>query len=136
MDTQGRLAAAGSTGGTWLKTLGRVGDTPVLGSGFYADGKRAVCATGVGENLMRGLAAARVAQACEEGLSPQKATEKVSQVLAEMFEVDSAGFIAVDHKGQLGFAMNTKGMGRAYWRVGDKTGPQQAIWPDEDFAST
>ncbi|MBL91336.1 MAG: asparaginase [Myxococcales bacterium] len=133
LDTQGRLAAVGSTGGTWLKALGRVGDTPVLGSGFYADTHRAVCATGVGEILMRGLAATRVAQCCMDGLSPQKATEKVSKVLAEMFEVDSAGFIALSHDGQLGFAMNTKGMGRAFWRIGEAQGPQQAIWPHEDL---
>ena len=71
LDAKGRLAAAGSTGGTWLKTPGRVGDTPVWGCGFYADPHRAVCATGVGELLMRGMASIRVANLCEAGLNPK-----------------------------------------------------------------
>jgi beta-aspartyl-peptidase (threonine type) len=133
VDTQGRLAAACSTGGVWLKALGRVGDTPVMGSGFYADREIAVCATGVGEMLMRGLAAVRVQQATLEGLSPQKATEKVSDALLNQFGADSGGLIAVNAQGELGFAMNTRGMGRAFWRVGQSKGPAQAIWPDEDF---
>jgi L-asparaginase / beta-aspartyl-peptidase len=133
VDSQGRLAAACSTGGVWLKTLGRVGDTPVMGSGFYADTEIAVCATGVGELLMRGLASVSVRQAALEGLTPQKATEKVSDALMAQFGADSAGLIAVNAKGELGFAMNTKGMGRAFWRVGAGEGPVQAIWPDEAF---
>lgn len=135
LDAKGRLAAAGSTGGTWLKTPGRVGDTPVWGCGFYADRHRAVCATGVGELLMRGMASIRVANLCEAGLNPQDATEKIAQELADAFDADSAGFIAIDAQGRLGFGMNTRGMGRAHWRLGDEAGPVQAIWPDEDFAA-
>ena len=63
---------------------------------------------------------------------PQK---KIAQELADAFDADSAGFIAIDAQGRLGFGMNTKGMGRAHWRLGDEAGPVQAIWPDEDFAA-
>lgn len=82
---------------------------------------------------MRGLASVSVRQATLEGLNPQKATEKVSEALRKQFGADTGGLIAVNAMGELGFAMNTKGMGRAYWRVGAGEGPVQAIWSDEVF---
>jgi L-asparaginase/beta-aspartyl-peptidase (threonine type) len=75
-DAEGHFAVAGSTGGSAPSLLGRVGDTPVIGSGFYAGPAGAVAATGVGEHIMRHLLARTVYQWIADGLPLQKALQR------------------------------------------------------------
>lgn len=75
-DSEGHLAAATSTGGTMGKKPGRVGDSPLIGAGTYADSKCAVSATGHGEAFMRAVFGARVADAIRFGEDPAAALER------------------------------------------------------------
>ena len=72
-DADGRMAAATSTGGTMGKTPGRIGDSPLIGAGTFADEKCAVSATGEGESFIRAVFAGQVACAIRDGLAPAQA---------------------------------------------------------------
>ena len=74
-DRRGRFAVAVSTGGTSFMLPGRVGDSPMVGSGFYAGPAGAVCATGIGEEIMKRVLAKHVYDAMAAGRSPQRAAE-------------------------------------------------------------
>lgn len=91
-DAQGHFAVAGSTGGTAPALLGRVGDTPVIGSGFYAGPHGAVAATGIGEQIVRHLLAYTVYGWIAEGMPLKKALSRAIDFFPE--EVD-IGLIAV-----------------------------------------
>ena len=129
-DRDGNLAAATSTGGMTGKTPGRVGDSPIIGAGTYADNQTcAVSATGHGEFFMRyGTAfeiAARLRYA-EQSLN--QAAEAVVETLAELG--GRGGVVAVDRAGTLALPFNTSGMYRGYVR-GDGA-IHTAIW-DEPY---
>lgn len=110
LDKDGNLAAATSTGGTKAKQPGRVGDSPLVGSGAYADNwTAAVSATGHGEALMKVLISKRVCDFVSDGLSTQKACEAAIDVLHERVG-GQGGLISVDVRGRIGFAFNTKAM--------------------------
>lgn len=110
LDRQGHLAAATSTGGTRNKRPGRVGDSPLVGSGAYADDwTAAVSATGHGESLMRVVISKRVCDFVGAGLSAQAACEAALRVLEERTQ-GLGGLIAVDARGQVGRAYNTAAM--------------------------
>jgi len=114
LDMAGNLAAATSTGGTKAKLPGRVGDSPLVGSGAYADNwTAAVSATGYGEALMKVLISKRVCDFVAEGLSTQKACEAAIDVLHERVN-GQGGLISVDFRGRIGIAYNTKAMPHAY----------------------
>lgn len=91
-DAQGHFAVAGSTGGTAPALLGRVGDTPIIGSGFYAGPHGAVAATGIGEQIVRHLLAHTVYSWIAEGMPLKKALSRAIDFFPE--EVD-IGLIAV-----------------------------------------
>jgi beta-aspartyl-peptidase (threonine type) len=112
-DGEGALAAATSTGGRRAQPPGRVGDTPVIGAGTYADAHVAVSATGDGEAMIR-LAAAHEVSALmrHAGLGLAAACARAT---AEIREV---GLIAVDADGNFAMPFDTTLMHRA-WRVGD-----------------
>lgn len=74
-DRRGRFAVAVSTGGTSFMLPGRVGDSPVPGAGFYAGPAGAVCATGIGEEIMKRVLAKHVYDLMAAGKSPQRAAE-------------------------------------------------------------
>ncbi|MGW8319263.1 MAG: isoaspartyl peptidase/L-asparaginase family protein [Candidatus Promineifilaceae bacterium] len=114
LDQQGNLAAATSTGGTAKKLPGRVGDSPLVGSGAYADNwTAAVSATGHGEDLMKIVASKRVCDFVGAGLSAQQACQATIGVLSERVQ-GSGGVIAVDARGQIGVARNTRAMPHAF----------------------
>lgn len=114
LDRQGNLAAATSTGGTANKLPGRVGDSPLVGSGAYADNwTAAVSATGYGEALMRVVISKRVCDFVGAGLTAQSACEAAIRVLEERTGGDG-GLIAVDARGRVGRAFNTAAMPHAY----------------------
>ena len=119
LDINGNLAAATSTGGTKAKQPGRVGDSPLVGSGAYADNwTAAVSATGYGEALMKVLISKRVCDFVADGLSTQKACEAAIDVLHERVN-GQGGLISVDVRGRIGVAYNTMAMPHAYARNGE-----------------
>jgi L-asparaginase / beta-aspartyl-peptidase len=115
-DRHGNLACATSTGGTRGKQPGRVGDSPLVGSGGYADNwSAAVSATGYGEALMKVLISKQVCDLVAGGLSAQAACETALRLLAERVGGEG-GLIAVDARGGVGVAFNTQAMPYAYAR--------------------
>jgi len=114
LDSKGEIAAATSTGGVLLKLFGRVGDTPMLGAGTYATPFAGASATGMGEGIMRALLAKTVSDFIRIGLTPQKACEAGIDLIDQTVQT-SAGVIAVDHRGRVGFAFNTRAMPTAYY---------------------
>lgn len=119
IDTEGNVAAATSTGGTKGKLPGRVGDSPLVGSGGYADNwTGAVSATGHGESLMKVVISKRVCDFIAQGLSAQKACEAAIGVLVERVN-GKGGVIAIDMRGRPGIAYNTTAMPAAL-AIGDE----------------
>ncbi|WP_460220073.1 isoaspartyl peptidase/L-asparaginase family protein [Psychroserpens sp. MEBiC05023] len=113
-DQDGNIAAATSTGGMTNKKWGRVGDSPMIGAGNYANNKTcAVSCTGSGEFFIRGVVAYDVSCLMEhKGLSLQKASEEV--IHKRILEIKGdGGLIAVDAKGNIAMPFNTEGMYRA-----------------------
>ncbi len=118
-DGRGNLAAATSTGGVTNKQVGRVGDTPVIGAGCYADDVAAVSATGTGEMFIRTVAAHDVAaQMRYAGLSLEESARRV--VMEKLPAINGrGGLIAVDRAGNVTLPFNTEGMYRGFARVGE-----------------
>jgi beta-aspartyl-peptidase (threonine type) len=116
-DAQGRLAAATSTGGIMAKRSGRVGDSPLLGAGTYAeDGTGALSATGQGEGIMRVALASRVLAAIAQGADPAQAAFDGLQFMKQRVAA-SGGAIVVGRDGRLGWARTTHSMAYAAgWR--------------------
>ncbi len=113
-DIHGNLAAATSTGGMTNKRFGRIGDSPVLGAGNYANNKTcAVSCTGSGEFFIRGVVAYDVSCLMEyKGLSLEEAASEVIQ--KRLLEIGGdGGLIAVDVHGNIAMPFNTEGMYRA-----------------------
>lgn len=119
-DKFGNLAAATSTGGMTNKLPGRVGDSPLVGAGCYANNASvAVSCTGTGEVFIRTLAAYDIAALMEYGgLSLADACERV--VMEKLPALGgSGGLIAVDHEGNVALPFNSEGMYRAWGYAGD-----------------
>lgn len=116
-DTSGRLAAATSTGGIMGKHPGRVGDSPLLGAGTYADDSRgAASATGQGEGIIRVTLAARVIASIGAGDSPADACFEGLSFMKRRIAA-AGGMIAIDKDGRLGWARSTSSMAYALtWR--------------------
>lgn len=112
-DTRGDLAAGTSTGGTSAKLWGRVGDTPVIGAGTYAqNGVCAVSATGVGEYFIRASVARTICARME--LLQESAEQASRAVIAELDTMGGAGgVIVMDGQGRGMWRFNTQGMYRA-----------------------
>jgi beta-aspartyl-peptidase (threonine type) len=113
-DARGHLAAATSTGGTFLKRPGRVGDSPLIGAGTYADDRlAAVSATGEGERIIRITLARLVADLVGGGRSAAAAAAEGIRLLGDRVE-GKGGVIVVGPSGEPGFAFNTPAMARAW----------------------
>ncbi|OWJ59128.1 isoaspartyl peptidase/L-asparaginase family protein [Paraburkholderia caledonica] len=127
LDRHGHVAAATSTGGVTNKQVGRVGDTPLIGAGCYADDATcAVSTTGSGEMFMRMVAAYDVAaQMAYRNVSLQEAAHDV--VMNRLPKIDGrGGLIAVDALGNIALPFNTEGMYRGFARLGEA--PTTAIY--------
>ncbi len=112
-DKNGYLAAATSTGGMTNKKFGRVGDTPLVGLGNYADDSVAVSCTGHGEYFMLGVTAFDVAARVKyKGLSLEAAARETVHRLTEIN--GEGGLIAVDKAGNVILPFNSNGMYRGY----------------------
>ncbi|MBK8953989.1 MAG: isoaspartyl peptidase/L-asparaginase [Saprospiraceae bacterium] len=121
LDQTGNLAAATSTGGMTNKKFGRIGDTPIIGSGTWADNTTcAISCTGSGEYFMRMNVAFHVACMMKYGkMSLEQATRKIVFDLLPGIQGDG-GLIAVDKKGNLSLVFNTEGMYRAYRKMDEE----------------
>lgn len=112
LDTQGSMGAATSTSGLFMKKRGRVGDSPLIGSGLYADSEiGAATATGLGEDLMKGCISYEIVSLMKQGLHPQKACEKAVAELEEKLKrrrgaCSDLSVIALNKNGEWGCATN------------------------------
>ena len=111
LDQHGNLAAGTSTGGTTYKMPGRVGDSPIIGAGTYANNEScAVSGTGVGEFFMRNIVAADICERVRYLHVPleQAANDVVMKELVD--QKGEGGVIALDHQGNVATPFNTTGM--------------------------
>jgi beta-aspartyl-peptidase (threonine type) len=114
LDAQGRIAAATSTGGMTNKKWGRVGDSPIIGAGTYADARCGVSGTGWGEFYIRAAVAHDIcARVAYKGQTLQEAADEV--ILREIPAMGGdGGAIALDRDGNIAMPFNTSGMYRAW----------------------
>jgi beta-aspartyl-peptidase (threonine type) len=126
-DKDGNLAAATSTGGITNKKFGRVGDSPIIGAGVYADNETsAVSATGYGEQFIRtSLSKMASIFIYFEHCSAQEASEKAMEYLERKVK-GLGGIILIDRNGNLGISFSTEGMIRGWVREGEKQ--KVALW--------
>jgi len=129
-DANGHVAAATSTGGLTGKRWGRIGDSPLIGAGTYADDRAgAVSATGSGEYFIRAGAAHEIcARVRLLGETIQQAADVVLHDELKPMGGDG-GVIVVGPEGEMGWSFNTPGMFRG--RVSAASGPATAIYADE-----
>jgi beta-aspartyl-peptidase (threonine type) len=114
LDKDGNLAAATSTGGMTNKLPGRIGDTPVIGAGTYANNQTcAVSCTGDGEYFIRAAAAHEVSALMEyRGMTLLKAAQSSLDAVKKLG--GTGGLIAIDRNGDIALPFNTNGMYRGY----------------------
>jgi beta-aspartyl-peptidase (threonine type) len=114
LDQYGNLAAGTSTGGTANKLPGRVGDSPLIGAGLYADNQTGGCSTtGWGESIMKVLLAKAATDLIGAGHEPLAAARAAIDILDRRVG-GLGGCILLDRQGRVGFAFNTPRMAYAY----------------------
>jgi beta-aspartyl-peptidase (threonine type) len=130
LDAEGHLAAGTSTGGMTDKRWGRIGDSPIIGAGTYANSGCAVSATGWGEFYIRTVAAHAICMKVTQMRVPLKraTAEVINQEIPSMG--GNGGAIALDAQGHISIPFNTDGMYRG-WINADGV-PHVAIYGDED----
>jgi beta-aspartyl-peptidase (threonine type) len=117
LDRAGNVAAGTSTGGMPFKPPGRVGDSPFIGAGLYADNESgAVSVTGHGERIIPVVLAKRAADLIGEGLAPQMAAQRALESLGRVKGV--GGLIALDRQGRIGVSWTTPAMAFALRSAG------------------
>jgi beta-aspartyl-peptidase (threonine type) len=129
VDTRGNVAAATSTGGITAKRWGRVGDSPLIGAGTYADDRScAVSATGSGEYFIRAVAAHQLAERIRIG--GQSLQNALDEVLADVQSLGGkGGLIAVTPNAEVAWGFTTPAM---YRGMTDESGRLVAIYADEE----
>jgi L-asparaginase / beta-aspartyl-peptidase len=125
MDREGRFAAATSTGGLPFKLPGRVGDSPLVGHGYYAlRGAGAAATSGIGEAIARYGLSLRAVLRTGEGSGAQDAAEEGIAGLTRLFGPETAGIVLLDPAGSPGVFFNTRGMAVGY----GEPGGQPSAW--------
>lgn len=115
LDTHGKMTSATSTSGLFMKKAGRVGDSPLAGSGFYVDSKvGGASATGLGEDIMKGCMSYEIVRLMKEGMHPQDACEKAVNIFDQELrerrgQAGDISLIAMNNQGQWGAATNIEG---------------------------
>jgi beta-aspartyl-peptidase (threonine type) len=129
LDANGHVAAATSTGGLTGKRWGRIGDSPIIGAGTYADdGAAAVSATGSGEYFIRALAAYQVAERVKIG--GESLQQALDDSLADVRSLGgTGGMIAVAPTGEMAWGFTTPGM---YRGKADSRGRTVALYSDAE----
>ncbi|MBO6780562.1 MAG: isoaspartyl peptidase/L-asparaginase [Rhodothermales bacterium] len=133
-DHQGRLAAATSTGGTPFRPEGRVGDSPLPGSGYYADHSAAASGTGWGEAIAAAGLCGRAVEQVARGAAPEAAvldelTRLRDRIRNPQGDHATAGIILLTAEGDGAWAYNTPRMARAGWS------PGSGAWSKLEFRS-
>lgn len=114
VDREGNIAAGTSTGGMKFKRVGRVGDSPLIGAGVYADNARGgASGTGWGEAITRVVLAKSAVDALANNRDPREIAREAIEHLARRVG-GTGGIILTDRNGRVGFAFNTPRMARAY----------------------
>lgn len=115
LDKNGKMVVATSTSGLFMKKKGRVGDSPISGSGFYVDSNiGGATATGLGEDLMKCCISYEIVRLMGEGLSPQEACDKAVQYFDKKLKerrkkAGDMSLVALNNKGEWGVATNIEG---------------------------
>ena len=115
LDENGTVVAGTSTSGLFMKKPGRIGDSPFVVSGFYADSEvGGATATGLGEDLMKGCISYEIVRLMKEGLTPQQACEKAVNDLDASLKkrrtvAGDLSVVAMNNKGEFGCATNIEG---------------------------
>jgi len=123
LDPAGRLAAATSTGGLPFKLPGRVGDSPLVGHGYYAmRGAGAASTSGIGEAIARYGLSLRAVLRMADGTRAQDAAGEAISGLTALFGPDTAGMILIDRTGAPGVWFNTGGMAVGFGAPGADAG--------------
>lgn len=131
MDKNGNVAFGTSTGGITAKRPGRVGDSPIIGSGGYADNvSGAVSTTGHGESIMKVCLARHVTYLMEQGMSAQEASEKALLNMSSRVG-GSGGVVTLDKTGEIGKHFTTERMAWSWIKEGKL---HYGLNPGEDFS--
>lgn len=127
LDNQGNLAAGTSTGGLSNKKFGRIGDSPIVGAGTYADNQTCgISCTGIGELFIRNAIAYDVSARMKyKNISIGQAAK---EVIHTVLKKDEGGLIGMDQQGNIAIEFNTKGMSSA---VADSTGRMDINWSNK-----
>lgn len=129
VDMKGHVAAATSTGGMLYKKYGRVGDSPLVGSGTYANNKGvAVSCTGQGEYFIKNMMAYNLyARIYYQQIS---LIDAAAQLMEELLPAQGGhgGFISVNREGEVFLGFNTAGMYRGFW---NETGKHTALFKND-----
>lgn len=114
LDRQGSMSVATSTSGLFMKRRGRLGDSPIIGSGFYCDSQTgSATATGVGEDLMKGCTSYEIVRRLQQGMSPQQAADSVvfeleDKLMSRFGRVGDLSVVCMNTQGEFGAATNIK----------------------------
>lgn len=114
LDLHGSMSVATSTSGLFMKRRGRLGDSPVIGSGFYCDSQiGAATATGVGEDLMKGCTSYEIVRRMQQGMTPQQAADSVvfeleDRLIARFGRVGDLSVVCMNRLGEFGVSTNIK----------------------------
>lgn len=115
IDVRGTVAAGASTGGIGLMLPGRVGDSPLIGAGVYADDEAgAVSMTGMGESVIRLAVAKEIVERLAEGASPAQAARAALERLVRRVQ-GQAGALVLDRRGRFAIRHVTPRMAAGYW---------------------
>jgi N4-(beta-N-acetylglucosaminyl)-L-asparaginase len=112
LDNEGNMATGTSTSGLFFKKAGRIGDTAIPGSGFYVDSEiGGACATGLGEDIMKGCVSFKIVEFMKLGFSPQEACNKAvlslhNKLIQKKGKSGDISVIAMNNKGEFGAATN------------------------------
>ena len=126
LDKAGKIVVGTSTSGLFMKKKGRVGDSPIIGSGFYADSEvGGASATGLGEDLMKGCISYEIVRLMKEGHHPQEACKiAVNKLDAELKQrrgkAGDLSVVALNNKGEYGVASNIEGFSFAIARENEE----------------
>ncbi|MDO4198990.1 MAG: N(4)-(beta-N-acetylglucosaminyl)-L-asparaginase [Erysipelotrichaceae bacterium] len=144
LDSNNSMCAGTSTSGLFMKRKGRIGDSPLIGSGYYADSLiGGAAATGLGEDIMKKCMSYEIVRLMSEGYSPQKACEKALLSYSTKLKGDCS-LIAMNNKGEFGAATNiddfsfvvaTQNLKPTIYRVSRITDHSELYLPDEKWLS-
>lgn len=115
LDSRNSMAAGTSTSGLFMKKRGRVGDSPLSGSGFYVDSEiGGATATGLGEDIMKGCVSYEIVRLMKEGYTPQGAADKAVAELNDLLikkrkKAGDISVVCINNKGEFGVATNING---------------------------